>query len=166
MCFWLLSLASLEPGWAWASKCQSDKDQAWQTDTGVLSFRVSSLLLASPIFASLKIPKMMVGVQVGVREGLSRRTSCCVTLPSATIAPTVEDVPAPFGWPLRASIIVLCAARQVHHGNTKHISRIPTKGHQVTQQEDVPVRQRLGSEAPGWEVAFRIKYIILQFIWE
>ena len=43
ICVWLLSLASPEPGWAWASKCQSDKDQAWQTDTGVLSFRVSSL---------------------------------------------------------------------------------------------------------------------------
>lgn len=56
ICFWLLSLASLEPGWAWASKCQSDKDQAWQTYTGVLSFHVSSLLLASPIFASLKSP--------------------------------------------------------------------------------------------------------------
>lgn len=61
ICVWLLSLASLEPGWAWASKCQSDKDQAWQTDTGVLSFRVSSLLRASPIFAGLKSPEMMVG---------------------------------------------------------------------------------------------------------
>lgn len=157
MCFWLLSLASLEPGWAWASKCQSDKDQAWQTDTGVLSFCVSSLLLASPIFASLQIPKMMVGVQVGVREGLSGRTSCCVTPPSATIAPNVGDVSVPFGWPLRASIIVLCAAQQVHHGNTKRISCLPTKGHQVTQQEDVPVSQRLGSEAPWWEVAFTNK---------
>lgn len=56
ICFWLLSLASLEPGWAGASKCQSDKDQAWQTYTGVLSFHVSSLLLASPIFACLKSP--------------------------------------------------------------------------------------------------------------
>lgn len=43
ICVWLLSLASPEPGWAWASKCQWDKDQAWQTDTGVLSFHVSSL---------------------------------------------------------------------------------------------------------------------------
>lgn len=99
----------------------------------------------------------MVGVQVRVREGLLGRTSCCVTPPSATIVQSVEDVPAPSGWPLRAFIIVLCAARQVHHGNTKHMSRLPARGHRVTQQEDVAVHQRLRSEAPRREVAFRNK---------
>lgn len=76
-----------------------------------------------------------------------------------TIAQTVEDVRAQFSWPLRA-FIVLCAAWQVHHGNAKHISRLPTKGHEVTQQEDVPVHQRLMDRK--WHL--EIKYIILQFI--
>lgn len=148
ICVWLLSLASLEPGWAWASKCQSDKDQAWQTDRH-RSFVIPCVILslASPIFAGLKSSEMMGEGVLGVNVRLCNSSKC-------HNSSNVDDEHYSDGlWELSLLSCVLCGGVAMETQNTSTSS--PPKDMRFTQKEKQVVF--LGSEVTKCEVTFRNK---------